>query len=492
MDVLCERAVMESLGCEQSQAKMTVKNGLKKKWKAACLVMSDERLARRARKLVEQIATMAGASMPAACQDWANTKAAYRFFSNPAVTEQEILTGHIEATKSRMAAADDRVLVLHDTTSFTYQRDDASDLGELNHFRSKRGGAIETKAARGILMHSSLVITPEGLPLGLAAIKFWTRKEFKGCNALKKKINPTRVSIEEKESYRWLQNLRQATALAVEPKHCVHIGDRESDIYEFFCTAAELETHFLVRTCVDRFAGERGKTIAEEMKKIPRQGLHRIRFKDAKGVDCEAVLELKFQQIEVHPPIGKQAQYPSLALTVIHANERGTPKGREKIQWKLLTNLKVDGFADAVEKLDWYAQRWKIETFHKILKSGCKAEDSKLRTYERLTNFIALCCIVSWRIFWMTMLRRVAGDMPPSMALTEVEILLLDGIAEARQASSSNNQTLADYLLSIARLGGYLARAHDPPPGNIVMWRGLSRLTDIQLGFAIGTKLVGN
>ena len=135
---------------------------------------SDERLAQRARRLVEQIATMVGASIPAACQDWANTKAAYRFFSNPTVTEREILAGHFEATKSRMAAVDDRVLVLHDTTSFSYQRDDDSDLGEFNHFRSKRGRVVETKAARGILMHSSLVITPEGLPLGLAAIKFWT------------------------------------------------------------------------------------------------------------------------------------------------------------------------------------------------------------------------------------------------------------------------------------------------------------------------------
>jgi hypothetical protein len=351
---------------------------------------------------------------------------------------------------------------------------------------------VETKAARGILMHSSLVITPEGLPLGLAAIKFWTRREFKGCNALKRKINPTRVAIEEKESYRWLENLRQATALAVKPEHCVHIGDRESDIYELFCAAAELKTHFLVRTCVDRFTGEGGKTIASAINRAPRQGLHRIEFKDSKGVECRAVLEMKFQQMEVHPPIGKQSQYPTLTLTVIHAQERGTPKGREKIYWKLLTNLGVGCFADAVEKLDWYAQRWKIETFHKILKSGCKAEESKLRTYERLTNFIALCCIVSWRVFWMTMLRRVAGEMPPSMALTDVEVLLLDEIDAAKRGSASENTTLGDYLLHIARLGGYLARAHDPRPGNMVMWRGLSRLTDIQLGFPIGAKFVGN
>jgi hypothetical protein len=73
-------------------------------------------------------------------------------------------------------------------------------------------------------MHSSLAVTTEGLPLGLTAVKFWTRDEFKGCNALEKKINPTRVPIEEKESYRWLENVKETTALFEEPQRCVHIG----------------------------------------------------------------------------------------------------------------------------------------------------------------------------------------------------------------------------------------------------------------------------
>jgi len=457
-----------------------------------CCQFSDERLTKRARRLVDQIGAMVGGSIPAACQDWANTKAAYRFFSNESVSEHDILAGHFEATKARMAAVDGRVLVLHDTTMFTYQRDEDSDLGEIGRFRSKRKEGLEEKAARGILMHSSLVITPEGLPLGLAAIKFWTRTEFKGCNALKRKINPTRVSIEEKESYRWLENLRQATALAIDAGHCVHIGDRESDIYELFSRAAELKTHFLVRTCVDRLAGEKGKTITAEMKRSPIQGLHRIEFKDSKGQQCEAVLKIRYKEIKVHPPIGKQGKYPSLTLTVIHATERGAPKGRAKIHWKLLTNLSVGCFEEAVEKLDWYAQRWKIETFHKILKSGCKAEDSKLRSYERLTNFIALCCIVSWRIFWMTMLKRTAPDAPPEVALTKTEVLLLDELIKCQPWDFPPKKTLSEYLIKLAKLGGYLARASDPPPGNMVMRRGLSRLTDIQMGFAIGAKLMGN
>lgn len=451
----------------------------------------DERLAGRAEKLVEQLAKMVGASIPAACQDWANTKAAYRFLSNESVGEQEILSGHFEATKSRLKSVDGQVLVLHDTTSFSYQRDEDSGLGELNHFRSKRGDTIEEAATRGILMHSSLVITPEGLPLGLGSVRFWTRLEFKECNAQKRRINPTRVPIGEKESRRWLENLRQVTVLADDPERCVHIGDRESDIFEFFSTAAELRTHFLVRTCVDRLAEEDGETVASKMKSVPVQGLHCIRLMDHKDLERPAILKIKFREMAVHPPIGKRNQHPSLRLTVIEALEHGSSTDRPKIHWKLLTSLPVTSLASAIEKLEWYAQRWKIETFHKILKSGCRAEDSGLRTYQRLTNFIALSCIVGWRVFWMTMLKRVTGDVPPSTGFTAIEIDLLEKLQKRSASKFTKNKNISGYLLNLACLGGYLARANDPPPGNLVMWRGIRRLTDIQLGYLLAKETYG-
>lgn len=95
---------------------------------------------------------------------------------------------------------------------------------------------------------------------------------------------------------------------------------------------------------------------------------------------------MRFRRIVVRPPRDKEKRYPALVLTAIYVQERGTPKGRERINWKLLTDLPVHSFLDAIEKLEWYAQRWKIETFHKILKSGCRAEESKLRTAERLVT----------------------------------------------------------------------------------------------------------
>jgi hypothetical protein len=102
------------------------------------------------------------------------------------------------------------------------------------------------------------------------------------------------------------------------------------------------------------------------------------------------------------------------------------PQGRDKIDWKLITNLPVRSRQDAVEKLSRYAMRWNIETFHKILKSGCKAESSRLRTAERIVNLIAVLCILGWRSFWLTIMNRLAPAASPLMALTSLETRVLD------------------------------------------------------------------
>lgn len=218
------------------------------------------------------------------------------------------------------------------------------------------------------------------------------------------------------------------------------------------------------------------------MDEVEVKGLHRIEVRDSKGNPDQAVLEIRYRKIRILPPIGKQSRYPALTLTVIHADERGSPKNRKKIEWKLLTDLPVQSRGDAIEKLEWYSLRWKIEVFHKILKSGCRAEDSQLRTAQRLTNLISVFCIVSWRIFWMTMLNRSAPNASPEFVLTKAEIQLLDRLVKDKNPASTQRKTLSHYLIKIARLGGYLARANDPPPGNLIMWRGLSRFIDIATG----------
>lgn len=136
---------------------------------------------------------------------------------------------------------------------------------------------------------------------------------------------------------------------------------------------------------------------------------------------------------------------------------------------------------EAVEKLEWYAQGWRIKIFHKILKSGCKAEESRLRTAERLANLVAVLCILSWRIFWLTMINRIEPETTPATAFTELELHLLDTVIGDKPSARTKRKSLSAYVLKLAKLGGYLARAH-----------GMTRLTDIELGAIIGARLVGN
>jgi hypothetical protein len=462
---------------------------------------ADVRLEKRFSMLMEQLSEGIGRTIPLACGDWAATKAAYRFLDNDRVSEAEILAGHFQATRLRFDAVKGPVLVLHDTTEFSYTRENTEAIG-LTHKVAKghkdKKGRQRMHTVCGILMHSSLAITTEGLPLGLTAIKLWTRKKFKGTNALQGKtldsdgkhsINMTRIPIEEKESIRWLENARQATQVLGDPSRIVHVGDRESDIYELFSECESLETRFLFRTCNDRRIEDDDRTVYEVMEEQRINGVHQIEVHDKKGRLSTAVLEIKYKRIRICPPIGKEKRYGNLELTIIHATERGTPTDREPIEWKLVTNLPVTSKAEAIQMLEWYALRWKIEEFHKILKSGCRAEDSKLRTAERLANLIAMMCIVSWRVLWLTMTNRVSPELPATLVFTETEIKLMDHVIPDK--GSPRPKTVGNYLIKLARLGGFLARKGDGAPGNMVLWRGMARLTDIHLGYGVGRD-VGN
>ena len=275
-------------------------------------------------------------------------------------------------------------------------------------------------------------------------------------------------------------------------RHAVHIGDREADIYELFCTAHQRGAKFLFRTCVDRLAGDGKHTIADEMAEVAVKGLHQVEFRDKKSKLCHAVLELRYRYIRVRPPTAKQKHYPDLELTVLHARERNVPKGRKPLDWKLITNMPVRSRQQAIEKLDWYAMRWKIETFHKVLKSGCKAEEALLRTADRLSNLIAIYCILSWRILWLTMFNRTSPAEGPELVFTETEMRVLDAKISNTGKIRDMPRSVERYVIMLARLGGYIGRRNDRPPGNKVIWRGMVRLTDIVFGVMLAEQDVGN
>lgn len=140
----------------------------------------DVRLGQRFRSLLEQLSSSPGGPIPLACQDLTHTKAAYRFLDNDRVTGAEILAGHFDLTRDRFSVATGPILILHDTTELTYHREDGWQIGHLgtSQIGSRTRPIYHTVC--GILMRSSLAVTSEGVPLGLAAIKFWTREKFKG------------------------------------------------------------------------------------------------------------------------------------------------------------------------------------------------------------------------------------------------------------------------------------------------------------------------
>ena len=239
----------------------------------------DKRLKTRFTRLFSQMAENIGESLPTACQDWANTKAAYRFFSNPNLDEGEILAGHFQSTRERFQATDGLVLILHDTTEVTYKRGKPEKVG-FTRKCGNRKGLFDQKIKRamcGVLMHSSLLITTEGLPLGFTSKRFWSRDKFKNAKALYTKKNATRIPTEKKESYRWIENLRDSNALLGDPGRMIHVGDRESDIYEFFRASEDDGSHFLVRIKVNRRTEDETVTLHEVMKSAEKRGQHQHR-----------------------------------------------------------------------------------------------------------------------------------------------------------------------------------------------------------------------
>lgn len=453
---------------------------------AGC-VFSDERLNARFLTLCKSISKSIGETLPEVCRNWASTKAAYRFLSNKNVDESKILQGHYESTKIRVTNNDGPILILHDTSEFSYKRSTPENIGFTREVKlgSKKHGIPQKHKICGILLHASLAITADGLPLGLCKAKFWTREQSSKKKWNKKHIgNLMHIPIEEKESYRWLENLKSSVDLLGNPDKLIHIGDRENDIFEYFTLAQQLGTHFLVRSRSDRVADDASisEIIATEKPKYR----HKISFKDSEGNAVTTNLLIKVRRLLIHPCKAKQSKFEPIELTFLSAYEENVPSNREPIFWNLITDLKVSNKKDASKLLEWYSRRWSIETYFKILKSGFNAEKSKLRSKHRLQNIISIFCILAWRLFWLTNLAREVNSTAVKIAFTKIERKVLKKISGG---IGRRCQSIRDYLTTIATLGGYLNRKKDPPPGNMVMWKGLNRLHDMTEGIEI---FVGN
>lgn len=449
----------------------------------------EGRLRRRLSTLARDFFKQPGKPIPAACEgSEAKTRAASRFFRNKRIDMQTLLKGHAEATLERVQ--NHRVvLAVQDTTTVNYTA----------HASTEGLGPIATRqdSAVGLVLHSTIGFTSEGTPLGILAAQCWARdpKEA-GKRERRKELN-----IEEKESAKWLQSYRTvAEAQRLCPNTTfVSTGDREADIHELFEEAEKTEggPKLLVRangsrerrvaTRADRseegyeYLWDRlssGRSRGTLKIAIPRQGSRPAR---------DAKLEVRFAKVSLQPP-KKRPDLHAVEVWAVHVQEVGYPPSvKEPVDWMLLTTVPVTSFEEAIERVRWYALRWGIEVFHRILKSGCRVEDRQLDDAESIKNCLAIDMVVAWRIHWMTKLGREAPDVPSDSILSEDEWQVLHA-AVCHEPPPANPPPLRVAIRQIAKLGGFLGRKCDREPGTVTLWRGLDHLTFLAAGWRLAIE----
>lgn len=157
----------------------------------------------------------------------------------------------------------------------------------------------------------------------------------------------------------------------------------------------------------------------------------------------------------------------------------------------LITNLSIVNLDNALEKIKWYCLRWRIEVFHKILKSGLRVEYCRLSTAKRLIRYLALMSIIAWRIFWITLVSRVAPNVSCLVFLENIEWKILFRKLNPSKEIPKKIPTIKDVVIWIARLGGFLARKSDRDPGITHIWRGLKEFENILEGVEIAKDICG-
>jgi len=212
----------------------------------------------------------------------------------------------------------------------------------------------------------------------------------------------------------------------------------------------------------------------------------------------QATVTVRFCTVQLRAPWRpQQKKLPSVTLTAILVREENPPADiTEPIEWLLLTNIAVKNFRQAAQVIEWYCCRWQIEVFHKIIKSGCRVEDCRLQTAARLKNYIALMCVVAWRLQWLTYINRTDPLTPCTTVLTKIEWQALYMRIHKTSVLPKTIPTTHQAIRWIAQLGGFLGRKSDGEPGIVVIWRGWKRLQDLAATWALvaetHVQVVGN
>jgi hypothetical protein len=432
--------------------------------------LGDERRKKRLIQVAEQRGKRPNASIAVSCEGPAGMKGAYRLFENEAVGAEAILEGHYQASIAR--AREERVvLAVQDTMYLNYSA----------HPATQGLGYLQNQEMRGMLVHSTLLVTPHRLALGLIDQLVWVRKD-EDFQVKGKKRSTLRTT--EKESQKWLVSL-EATARVQqqvgEKTHLINVADSEADVYDLFYKAVALRQDLVVRAAYNRNVDHAEKHLRTYLEHQDLAGeitvpVPRMHEKPART----AHLEVRFAPVRLCPPTSRAKEHlPKLALWGVLTHEIDVPSETEALDWLLLTTLPVESFDQALTIIAYYACRWTIETYHRILKSGCRVEERQFGDAENIQRYLALDAVVAWRVLFLTMLAREVPDLPCTTVFEDHEWQALYCFVLKSAQPPPTVPSLFQAISWLAQLGGFLARKGDGPPGPISLWRGLQRLADI-------------
>lgn len=457
---------MLNTNASHQEATSTLGNWIDREF--ATLALGDKRRNDRVKLVMTQFAQQPAASIPSACGDASELKAAYRLFDNDEISAQALLEPHIEATVKRMQQHP-VVLALQDTTTLNYSK----------HFCTEGLGPIVNQPkSRGYFLHTTFAVSASGVALGCLAANTYNRsaKKFGSRSSSQVRNNEP---ITDKESRRWIDSLKACEAVAAQCPHTriVNIGDREADIYELFAHALEnKQVDLLIRVQHNRNVAGEAKRLWQHLESRATAGTLCVQTPRSGGQPARmATLSVRFCAVKVSAPCLKEDK-PPLALWAVEARELHPPQGQKAILWRLLTTMPVEEVAKAIECVGWYAKRWKIEVLHKVLKSGCNVEGRQLQTRRRLDRALMLALVVAWRVMHLTQISREQPQQPANLHLSEMEVKVL---CCRFKSASQPVPTMEQTVHWIARMGGFLGRKSDGNPGPITLWRGLQRMRDL-------------
>jgi hypothetical protein len=463
------------------------------------------KLRKRFQKVLDAMSQKPSLKFPAACKGAPEVKAAYRFLDNEHVTFTTILNPHHEATRTRIAAHA-VVLVPQDTTELDLTRP---------HEVMKDAGPLNDSTRVGFYNHVSLALTPERLVLGVLDAQVWSR-DWGECDkdAQQKRAERRAKSIEDKESFRWVQGYRAACqmAAAAPQTQIVSIADSEGDIYEYILEAqtgsGAPKASFLIRACQNRAVVLPDEVASsEEIIRLLREQLActpvlaqrtlEIRRRDARSQDQRkrkqareartAVVEIRAAAVTLRGPARPGGKLPDVVVHAVLVTEPNVPPGVEPVEWLLLTDLPIDTRDEVLKIVDYYTCRWQIEVYFRVLKSGCKVEESQLETAARFEPYLGLCLIVAWRVMHLMMLGRDCPELPCDVALDPDEWQAVYATVR-KQPPPEEPPTMQTMVRLIGSLGGWLGRKCDGEPGPKAMWVGMQRMTDLALGWRAGVE----